>query len=610
MFYWYFKLFNNIKSERESYDLARLELESLFGKVEPIYNFIDKIKEYPLSKFISSTIRLQDFLTHELPYGRIQGYFGISDKIKNVNKLVKRLAYTREIYLVTELVEPLENLINLVFPEGELGKNYHYFKVNNLICFRFITHQYFLEKSEYISKLSRNEEEIKNNIKILFSYLIDNIYRIPAPSTLSIGKRLEDYFAIREEPSLYLTHYFYPYKGKFHPKMVRSLLNYIYPNDKGTCLDNFAGSGTLLVEATLMELNSIGVEINPLCVLMSNVKCNSFKFDIEILKKEIENYLEMLKKSLSEYNNFQIKTFSLFREIKFDYKNILEKTKIISKKLKNFLKDKEKLIVQVLIAKEIINKIEDENIKNFLLLTLSGTISDIIRRTNREFIEAFNERVNNLYLRIFLFKKLNEILKINLGNSKSYLSDTRDMEAIISSNSIDGIVTSPPYSIALNYIKNDLPQLILLELTNSIEELESKMIGNPRLNLKQKDLFLKTEEEFEFLTLSKTGEEIIKYLFSYNRKQEALHIFKFYKDMYFSLKEMHRVLKEGSKTVIVIGNNHFIVNGKTVEIPNVQVILELSEKVKFSLDKLIEREVQKSSEGNIRDEAILILKKE
>ena len=77
---------------------------------------------------------------------------------------------------------------------------------------------------------------------------------------MQVGKRLEDYFTIREEPSLHLTHYMHPYKGKFHPKMARALLNYVYPSSNGFVMDNFAGSGTLLVESTLMGLDSIGIE--------------------------------------------------------------------------------------------------------------------------------------------------------------------------------------------------------------------------------------------------------------------------------------------------------------------------------------------------------------
>jgi len=247
MYFWYFKLFNNIKSEHESMELAKLELEGLFGKVEPIYNFFDKLREYPLSSFTTDNIRIQDFIVHELPYGKLQGYFGMSDNISILKRLVKRLAYTREIYLIVPKTKTFEVRNN--FSAIAEGKIYHFFENENLACFRFITYQYFLEKSEYISKLSRNENEIDRNVEILFSHLIKNLYRIPASSTLSIGKRLEDYFAIREEPSLYLTHYFHPYKGKFHPKMARALLNYIFPDEKGIVMDNFAGSGTLLVEA-------------------------------------------------------------------------------------------------------------------------------------------------------------------------------------------------------------------------------------------------------------------------------------------------------------------------------------------------------------------------
>lgn len=607
---WYFKLFNNIKSEHEAKDLARLELESLFGNVEPIYNFADKLREEPLSKFINSSTRLQDFITHELPYGKIHGYYGVSDSKKEVNKLVRRLAYTREIYVIVNSDEPPESYAKEIFPEGVFRKNFHYFKVEDFICFRFITHQYFLEKSEYISKLSRNEKEVERNVDILFSHLIDNIYRIPASSTLSIGKRLQDYFAIREEPSLYLTHYFHPYKGKFHPKMVRALLNYIYPYDKGVVLDNFAGSGTLLVEATTIGLDSLGVEINPLSVLMSNVKCKSFLFNIDQLNKEINNYFEKVRTALLAYHNAKKGQLSFSTGTHLEINSISQKSEILSSKLKNYLRDKNEVIPQVLICREILKDVQNDDIRDFLLLSLSGTISDVARRTREQFLDVFKDRVNNLYLRIFLFNKLNEVLKINLGKSKTYVGDTRNMKGVIDSNSIDGIVNSPPYSVALDYIKNDFPQLVLLELTDSIEKLEMDMMGNPKVNYDKKSLFEKVERESNPLTTSETANKIVKYLFSKGRQQAGLRSFKFYTDMNESLKEMYRVMKKNSRCAIVMGNNHFMVGDQYVEIPNDKVILELAQKIGFTLDRFIGRNLQKSSEGNIREETILILKKD
>jgi DNA modification methylase len=581
MYYWFFKLFNNIKSEHEAKDLARLELESLFGDVEPIYNFADKLREEPLCKFINSSMRLQDFITHELPYGKIHGYFGVSNGKKEVNKLVRRLAYTREIYLIVNSNEPPESFAKEIFSEGVLRKNFHYFKVEDFICFRFITHQYFLEKSEYISKLSRNEREVERNIDILFSHLMEDIYRIPASSTLSIGKRLQDYFAIREENSLYLTHYFHPYKGKFHPKMVRALLNYIYPYDKGLVLDNFAGSGTLLVEATMMGLDSLGVEINPLSVLMSNVKCKAFSFNLEELKKEISHYFDNVRETLLVYNNMRKKQLSIPMKTKIDFNSVLQKSENLSYKLKNYLRDKNEMITQVLICRELLKDVQNDDIRGFLLLSLSGTISDVVRRTRKEFLDVFWRRVNDLYLRIFLFKKLNEVLKIDLGHSTTYIGDTRDMRQIITSNQIDGIVNSPPYSVALDYIKNDFPQLVLLELTDSIEKLEMDMIGNPKVNYDKKSLFEKIESGSNHLTTSETANKIVKYLLSNGRQQAGLRSFKFYIDMSKSLEEMYRVMKKNSKCAIVIGNNHFMIGNKSIEVPNDKVILELAEKIGF-----------------------------
>jgi len=606
MYYWYFKLFNNIKSEHESFEFAKLELEGLFGKVEPIYNFFEKLKEKPISIFTSSKIRIQDFVTHELPYGKIQGYFGISQNISKLKNLVKRLAYTREIYLIGSKKDI--SIIKNIFRNQTLGKIYHYFEKENVVCFRFITYQYFLEKSEYISKLSRNEMEVDRNVEILFFHLIENLYRIPASSTLSIGKRLEDYFAIREEPSLYITHYFHPYKGKFHPKMARALLNYIYPQEKGTVMDNFAGSGTLLVEASFMELDSIGIEINPLSVLMSNVKCNSLLINTNILRTEIEDYFRKAREALAVYHSMVKGQLTLIHNLNINYKKIEEKTERLSRRLENnYLRNKDEVIPQVLICKELLTEVKHLCIREFLLLALSGTISDVARRTKEDFYNVFRKRVNDLYLRLYLFQKLNEILLIEVGRSKTYEGDTRNM-TYIQNESVDGIVNSPPYSVALDYIKNDYPQLILLELTQSLDELEMKMMGNPRINYDRKTLLTEIKNTLNLLPAS--ANKIVNYLLKNGRQQAGLRSYKFFIDMYKTLKEMYRVMKKGSKCCIVIGNNHFKVGNDYIEVPNDKVILELSVKTGFIVDKFISRELHKSSEGNIRGESVIILKKE
>ncbi|MEM4329589.1 MAG: DNA methyltransferase, partial [Candidatus Bilamarchaeaceae archaeon] len=458
--------------------------------------------------------------------------------------------------------------------------------------------------------LSRNEKEIDENVNILFSHLIKNNYRIPASSTTAIGKRLEDYFAIREEPSLYLNHYMHPYKGKFHPKMVRALVNYIYPNEDGVILDNFAGSGTLLVEANYLGLDALGIEINPLSVLMSNVKCHSITIPLDELRKAIDEYLKMLEKEINYFINSNSGQGALI-------KNSL-KPEIIRNEAKNALKEIEKMnsfenkefvVQKIIIARELVNFFKDKKIREFLLLCVSGAISDIARRTKNEFEKVLKERMNYLYLKIYLFHKLNEVLKIKVGNSQTYVADTRNMKAI-KDDSIDGIVNSPPYSTALDYIKNDYPQLILLKLVNSMEKLEKDMIGNPRINYDKKELirFIENEEK-DLLRISNLAHRYVKMLLNNGREDAGLRIYKFFIDMLQTLQEMYRVMKIGSKCAIIIGNNHFMINDKYVEIPNDEIILELSKNVGFKENIIIKRELQKTSVGNIQKETIIILEK-
>lgn len=603
--HYYFKLFNNIKEEHEV-DFAELELNSLFGNVVRIRNFVDVIDKLPLKLFTKDEVRIQDIITHETCYGLFQGFHGFKEKAEDISDLVQRLAYIREIYLIVRSKNP-EDYLKKIFPCGVVGKNVQFVQSGEYSLFRFITNQYFLEKSQYISKLSRNEKEIDRNVDALFEFPTKKLYRIPASSTMAVGKRLEDYFAIREEPSLYLTHYMHPYKGKFHPKMVRALLNYVYPKREGLIMDNFVGCGTLLVEATLMGLGSVGIEINPLSVLMSNVKCCSLGLDPSKLKDEIKKYLGKVETALKS------------PEMRVFKKLGGKKSKIPERVLKLF---SEGIVEEFMTADEIVKKIPNKEIRDFMLLGLSGTISDLARRKKVRFIDALVWRLIHLYLRIYLFHKLNETLKIKLGKSITYVGDTRDMLNTcrtlngqleeIRGDRINGIVNSPPYSTALDYIRNDLPQLTILDLVQSMEQLEKDMIGNPRVVYGSSKLLEEiTKNHPNFQEMPKHAQEVVKKILDAGRTKEALRAYKFFKDIYLALMEMARVMKPGSKCAIVIGNNHYKLNDEYEEVKNDEVIWELAEKknVGFKRDKVITRVLEKSSAGNIRYESIVILEK-
>ena len=62
----------------------------------------------------------------------------------------------------------------------------------------------------------------------------------------------------------------FPWTGQFSPQLVEELLAVYSPKD-GLLLDPFAGSGTCLVEGARFGLSACGVEINPAAVILARV---------------------------------------------------------------------------------------------------------------------------------------------------------------------------------------------------------------------------------------------------------------------------------------------------------------------------------------------------
>jgi len=88
-------------------------------------------------------------------------------------------------------------------------------------------------------------------------------------------------------------HRLHPYLGKFIPQLVEIFLRkYFLPGQ--TVIDPFAGSGTTLVQASELGINSIGCDISEFNVLL--VQAKTKRYDLEKVKHEV---LDILEKSLN-----------------------------------------------------------------------------------------------------------------------------------------------------------------------------------------------------------------------------------------------------------------------------------------------------------------------
>ena len=91
----------------------------------------------------------------------------------------------------------------------------------------------------------------------------------------------------------YATHSLFPYRGKFHPQLIKGLINILGIKKGETILDPMTGSGTTNVEAALMGINSYAIDISPFCQLMIKTKYEALSIDLNLLQEAKLNANEL-----------------------------------------------------------------------------------------------------------------------------------------------------------------------------------------------------------------------------------------------------------------------------------------------------------------------------
>lgn len=101
------------------------------------------------------------------------------------------------------------------------------------------------------------------------------------------------------DTNAYGFHNLYPYKGKFYPRVVRTLINAFKVNHNSILLDPFNGSGTTTHEASIMGIKSVGVDVTPMGIVLSELKndllfidekkLNFTPYELQGIRQAIEN---------------------------------------------------------------------------------------------------------------------------------------------------------------------------------------------------------------------------------------------------------------------------------------------------------------------------------
>jgi tRNA G10 N-methylase Trm11 len=525
-----------------------------------------------------------------------------------LTKFIERLGYTREIYVCLELHDDIEAVKKTVFPFGIEGKNLQIWTTSangrHYCLLRIITNMFFLEQINNVVLCSagklreRQIERINGNIALLTTHIMENVRDyIPKFPRDSNWKEFKDFVDEPNEITLYITQFYGPpYKAKFHPRMIRALLNFAGVGEKEVTGDFMLGSGTLAIESVLINVKTKGSDINPLAKVVTKAKIEALSFQQKELLEEINSFMATLP----------------------DKVEISEKD--VAPFIMSFFRGKEDLRDRALFLNRQIKTKVNEKYRDFFLCGLARICSSASKmKNNPDVFRMMGIELWNMWKIVYSFDQVRKFLHVPLGNADIQTDDVRFLSSV-ESDSIDLIVTSPPYSTAIDYVKMDLAQLLLLELVENPRHLDEKMMGTHRKTsdidelsqhiLDSKPLFL--DERNRFPKLPREAQQYILDLKHDGNLKNAIRCYKFLYDMWDALKQMHRVVKPGGKCIIIIGNNVFTVQEEDREFRNGDFLEEmgLNREIGFSKwrDKIV-REYSKSSYGTILKEDIIFLQK-
>ena len=108
------------------------------------------------------------------------------------------------------------------------------------------------------------------------------------------------------DTNAYAFHNLYPYKGKFYPRVVRTLINAFKLNENSLLLDPFNGSGTTTHEASLMGIKSVGIDVTPMGVIISKLKNDLLFIDeqrLNFTSKELQDIFEVIENKEWQYSD-------------------------------------------------------------------------------------------------------------------------------------------------------------------------------------------------------------------------------------------------------------------------------------------------------------------
>jgi len=355
-------------------------------------------------------------------------------------------------------------------------------------------------------------------------------------------------------------HRWVPWIAGFSSDFVRNALDN-HLNYKGTVLDSFAGVGTTLIEAALSGHDVIGFEINPYAALACRTKLTSYLINVDELRYKVLEFKAFFEEKISsDYIPRSVPPEGFRTRADFYSPRVLHK---------------------VLIVQDFIDTIGVISLQNLFKLVFAATM---VSYSNYSYEPSLGRRVSSGKAEISDFPVLETFLgklaiivkditwfQTQLAGRElrtSVVNDTFfNYSNYLEPQSVDLIITSPPYLNNYHYNRNTRPQLYWLgyaEKPQDLKSLENANFGKYWQTVREQECLgldftlpgTDIEERLQQLRLLNPEKKI------YGGNGWANYAASYFNDCHKFAQGIRYCLKPRGKALVVIGNS--ILQGLTI----------------------------------------------
>ena len=370
-------------------------------------------------------------------------------------------------------------------------------------------------------------------------------------------------------------HRWYPFVEGYSKEFIESIVN--EQNQKvDLCLEPFSGSGTTALELSTKGINCISFEVNPFMFTLSKAKLKVSLYK----QRTIKSHILKMKKYIVSLDDDKINLYSGFS------------TLIEGKEKKKWNIDRE-VFIAIEKIKSAIDNLSTTLYKEIYIVCLANILleySNLYRNgkclsykkgwkdnlySQEQVITSFFNFINNVIIEDLKKLETNNFSNHNLlflGDARKLIFDNVD------DNSIDLIITSPPYLNSRDYTDSYMLELKALNFLTNYNEIKNLREQTIRSHVQLKIRNLKGIQS-SILKATITKIESLSGNSTVWNTEIPNMIIAYFEDMETIFNGMYQKLKKGRRIYFNVSNSAYF----GVLINTLEICSEIAENIGFEV---------------------------